>query len=159
MANSKALLTKGKSVLITLDAQRLGQLRWTAVEDSDLALLLCLQLLEDLIPIGSARIGAGFEASDEVPFALQKSCNVRVGLSWAKQVFITFSCSRSRASCSPTAFMSVRCSALVMYMCMSKKLARERTSVRISCCLDSLGLTAPWRLPAPPARSPAARAD
>ena len=34
----------------------------------------------------------------------------------------TFSCNKSSASCSPTAFISVRCSADVTYMCISKNL-------------------------------------
>ena len=37
-------------------------------------------------------------------------------------MFPTFSWSRSRASWSPTAFMSVLCSADVTYMCMSRNL-------------------------------------
>ena len=41
---------------------------------------------------------------------------------WAADMFPTFSWSRSRASWSPTAFMSVLCSADVTYMCMSRNL-------------------------------------
>jgi len=70
---SEALLTKGESVLVALVSQRFGQLWWAAVEDGDLALLLGLQLLEDLIPVGSAGIGAGLQASDQIPLALVRN--------------------------------------------------------------------------------------
>lgn len=69
-ACSEALLTKGKSVLVALVSQRFGQLWWAAVEDGDLSLLLGLQLLEHLIPVGPAGIGAGFQTRDQIPLAL-----------------------------------------------------------------------------------------
>ena len=49
---------------------------------------------------------------------------------------ITFSCSSSRASWSPTAFMSVFCRAEVMYMCMSRNrsMAPPCSACSISSC-------------------------
>lgn len=48
----------------------------------------------------------------------------------------TFWCSKSSASCSPTAFMSVFCSALVMYMCISRNrsIAPPSSACSISSC-------------------------
>lgn len=68
----EALLTKRESILIALDAQRFGQLRWSAVEYGHFALLLCLQLLEHLVPVGSASIGARLEAGNQITFALER---------------------------------------------------------------------------------------
>lgn len=123
VCGSEALLTKGESVLVALVSQRLGQLRWAAIEDGDLALLLGLQLLEHLVPVGSASIGAGLQASNQIPLALEQRGDTRaLDIYFVKDFRATFSCSRSSASCRPTAFISVRCRALVMYMCISRKL-------------------------------------
>lgn len=70
MSSLEALLTKRESILIALDAQRFGQLRWSAVENGHFALLLCLQLLEHLVPVGSTGIGARLEARYQITFAL-----------------------------------------------------------------------------------------
>jgi len=72
-AISKALLTKGESILIAFDPQRFSLLRWPAIKDCDLALLLCLQLLEHLVPVGSSRIRARLETCDQITLALQQN--------------------------------------------------------------------------------------
>lgn len=72
VASLEALLTKRESILIALDAQRLGQLRWSAIEYGHLALLLCLQLLEDLVPVGSPCIGARLETRYQITLALKE---------------------------------------------------------------------------------------
>ena len=95
-------------------------------------------LLKYFIPIRSSGIGTRFETSDQIPFGLKSNqiygmiiflicvmfhfyfifITIELGYS-----FITFLCNRSRASWSPTAFISVFWRADVMYMCISRNLS------------------------------------
>ena len=61
-----------KSKFVTLELQNLSKLWGSTEENGDFALLLGLQFFENLVPVGSSSIGAGFEAGNQVSFGLQR---------------------------------------------------------------------------------------
>lgn len=147
----KHLLAEGKSVLVTFHAEQAGQLWRPTVEHCHLALLLRHQLLENFVPVGPPGVCARLQARDEVALLLQSQkcqirnlrlkvkmhlCEPQAGEKSRCGLSLTFSCSKSNASCSPTAFMSVFCSADVMYMCISRKrsMAPPSSACSISSC-------------------------
>jgi hypothetical protein len=66
----EGLFPEGEAKLVALDTQGTGQLRRTAVEDSDLALVLLGYLLEDLVPVGTSSHGAGLKAGNQITLFL-----------------------------------------------------------------------------------------
>lgn len=100
-------------------------MRRATVKNGNFSLFLVLQLLEYFVPIWAASVCAGLEACDQVPFFLKSK--IYSNFYFIFLIFFifvqTFSWSKSRASCSPTAFMSVFCNALVMYICISRNLS------------------------------------
>ena len=114
-------LSKDESKFVALLPQHFCQNWISAVEDSDFTLALFPNLGENLVPIGSAGVRTGFQARDQISFFLQEIFFSLDLIIFRSIIVITFSWSKSRANCSPTAFMSVLCKADVMYMCISKK--------------------------------------
>ena len=73
---SEVLFPVVKLVLVTLLLEYLAELRWAAEEDGDLSLLLLVDGLEHLVPVGPAGVGARLESSDEVALWLKRSCSL-----------------------------------------------------------------------------------
>ena len=70
---SEVLLPVVELVLVALLLEDLAELRRPAEEHGDLALLLLVDRFEDLVPVGSAGVGASLEAGDEVSLRLDKN--------------------------------------------------------------------------------------
>ena len=67
---SEVLLSELEAELVTLVAQRAGELWRSAEEDGHLALLLLLDLAEHLVPVGPAGDRARLQARDHVTLLL-----------------------------------------------------------------------------------------
>lgn len=162
VASLEALLTKRESILIALDAQRFSQLRWSAIEYGHLALLLCLQLLEYLVPVGSPCIGARLEARYQITLAL-KGSRKDVSEKW-KQVkhawdYLLVQQIQSQLQPHSLHVRALQCAGNVHVHVQEagehdKRIIDVRHEKEVQ-----LQLTAPWHLPARPVRSPAATAD
>ena len=68
---SEVFLPVVELVLVALLLEDLAELRRPAEEDGDLALLLLVDGLEHLVPVGPAGVGARLEAGDEVALRLE----------------------------------------------------------------------------------------
>ena len=109
------------------------------IVNSDPTLSLLPDLSEHLVPIRSTSDCSWFQSSHQITFFLFTKTPILQTVSvetWWKLIYShpipfymdyylkwnhTLSCKRSNASCRPTAFISVRCNADVMYICMSRK--------------------------------------
>lgn len=63
-------LAELESELVALVAQSFRQLRRSAVEHGHFALLLVLDLFEDLVPVWTAGVSSRLKARDEITFFL-----------------------------------------------------------------------------------------
>ena len=68
---SEVFLPVVELVLVALLLEDLAELRRPAEEDGDLALLLLVDGLEHLVPVGPAGVRARLEAGDEVALRLE----------------------------------------------------------------------------------------
>lgn len=167
VASLEALLTKRESILIALDAQRFGQLRWSAIEYGHLALLLCLQLLEYLVPVGSPCIGACLEARYQITLALERNREEEVSEEWelvmASLVYLLVQQIQCQLQPHSLHVRALQCAGDVHVHVQEAEVDDKEDYACRGLCIDvekfKLQLTAPWRRPARPVRSPAATAD
>ena len=69
---SEVFLPVVELVLVALLLEDLSELWRAAEEDGDPALLLLVDRLEDLVPVGAPRVGPRLQARDQVALRLQK---------------------------------------------------------------------------------------